>query len=89
MNFIQILYQPDQHDRIFEYLKGKFAEGVSKVSVTSLIVDHLMRLDWEKMLDPTVLAQDLTDAFPDVVIETPSNTGIASTSRFFNKSQLW
>ena len=89
MRFLQILYESSAHDDVFNYLKRRFGTCVSSVKVTPVIPDELVRIEWEGLEDPAVIAADMTEKLPSIIIETPTTTGIDVSSRFFNKNQLW
>lgn len=89
MHYLQVLYQQNDHDNLFGFLKKAFGQSGDNVDVNVLIEESLVELKWDGMLDPAELAMQLTSAVPTVVIETPSTTGIDKHSRFFNATQLW
>ncbi len=89
MNFLQILFPEDSYTDIFTFLKRKFASSLHAVQVNTIVEDQLVRLTWDGLLDPTELAAEMTEVIPSVIIEAPSTSGIETTSRFFNRTQLW
>jgi len=89
MNFLQLLFQPEDRDHVIGFLKQQFKASVSQVNVETLLDNQMIYVSWDGLLDPIQLATELTEAIPTVIIETNSITGIESTSRFFNKAQLW
>ena len=88
-NYLKILYTSDLHDQLFGMLKQEFGASVQDVSVDSLVPDSLVEIKWDDDLNPIDIATKLTEAMPSILIDTPSNTGIDTNSRFFNSSQLW
>ena len=89
MNFLQILFTKEQFDDVFMFLKKKFAADLNAVNVSTLVEDQLVLLTWDGLLDPNDIAAEMTEHFPSIIIETPSQTGIETTSRYFSKTQLW
>lgn len=89
MNYLLFLFQPTDRDHLLSFLKKKFKADVQSVNVENYCDETMMRVTWKDLLDPVVLAQEITELLPDVIIETPSVTGIESSSRFFNGTQLW
>ncbi len=89
MNKAQILYQDEIHDDLFNCLKRWFSTNVNNVGIEVITRDQLIELKWETTEEPQELAEMLTQAFSDIIIEIPSNNGLETTSRFFNGSQLW
>ena len=89
MNFAQILYQEAMHDDLFMSLKRWFGDDVNEVRVHQVVPEELVKLEWTIDRDPCELGTMLTEAFPDIVIETNSSSGIDLYSRFFNGAQLW
>lgn len=89
MNFLKILFESKDYDSIFRHLKRKFGTDVQNVSVDTLVPDQLVEIKWEGLIDPAVIALEMTEAIPSIVIECPSTTGIDTYSRFFNKTQLY
>ena len=89
MNYLQILFEADDYSKIFAFLKRKFATCLSSVEVDTLVEDQLVRLTWDGLLDPNDVAVEMTEAIPSIIIEAPSSSGIESSSRYFNKTQLW
>ncbi len=89
MNFLQLLFQPEDRDSVVSFLKQQFQANVSQVNVETLLDNQMLYVSWDGLLDPIQLATELTEQIPSVIIETNSITGIESTSRFFNKAQLW
>lgn len=89
MSYITILYEEKLHDRLFNKLKRAFKSNVNDVEVFEIIPDEFIKIQWHEGIDPLELATELTDEFPEIVIETESNSGIDVYSRFFNGTQLW
>ena len=89
MNFINVLYQTADHDKLFGFLKQAFGANVGAVQVDSVVPDRYVTLRWDNLLDPNELAKDLSTEVPSVLIECQSNTGIDIYSRYFNSNQLW
>ena len=89
MNYLQVLYQQADHDDLFGFLKQAFGSAGGNVNVNILVENSLVQFEWEGLLDPSELAQQLTEAVPSIVIESPSTTGIDTHSRYFNSTQLW
>jgi hypothetical protein len=88
-NELTILYEKDLSDKMFSFLQSLFGEEVGKVQVDSLVSNELVNLQWAELPSYQDVAMQLTESFPNIIIETPSTTGIDSTSRFFNGAQLW
>lgn len=89
MNYLNILYQPNDHDALFTFLRSAFENNVEDVNVETIVSDSYVKLVWTGLADPNEIAGKLTEAVPSVLIECESNTGIDIYSRYFNKSQLW
>jgi hypothetical protein len=90
MNQLRILYESSLFDDIIIFLKRKFSHTLDQVKVDSEIKDQVISFTWNDLLDPNEIAMTLTEKFPSLVIDvTPSQTGIDTTSRYFNQTQLW
>ena len=89
MNYLIVLYEQPLLDKIVVYLKQRFKESLSAVDVQTLVPDQLTQFSWSGLLDPNDIAQEMTEIFPTLIIEAPSVSGIESSSRYFNKTQLW
>lgn len=89
MNYLNILYQPNDHDALFTFLRNAFEENVEDVNVEPIVSDSYVKIVWDGLLEPNQVAGQLTEAVPSVLIECESNTGIDMYSRYFNKCQLW
>jgi len=89
MNYLNILYQPNDHDALFTFLRNAFEQNVDEVNVETIVSDSYVKLVWTGLADPNEIAGQLTEAVPTVLVECESNTGIDMYSRYFNKSQLW
>ena len=89
MNFIRALYEQSSYDDLILQLKQAFGKQVAAVSVNTLVPDQLLEFQWEDLLDPNDLAAQMTEALPNIIFETSSNTGIDTCSRYFNATQLW
>lgn len=89
MPYLNILYEEKLHDRLFNKLKRTFSSSVNDVNVYEIIPDEYIKIEWSSSQDPIELATELTNEFPDIIIETESNSGIDLFSRFFNGNQLW
>lgn len=89
MNYLLVLYEQHLFDKIIVYLKQVFKEKLSAIDVETLVKDQLTQFTWEGLLDPNEVAQEMTEIFPTLIIEAPSVSGIDSSSRYFNKTQLW
>ena len=89
MNYLLILYEQHLLDKIIVYLKQRFKETLAAVNVKTLVPDQLTQFTWEGLVDPNEIAQEMTEIFPTLIIETPSASGIEPSSRYFNKTQLW
>lgn len=89
MNYLLVLYEQHLFDKIIVYLKQAFKEKLSAIDVETLVKDQLTQFTWEGLLDPNEVAQEMTEIFPTLIIEAPSVSGIDSSSRYFNKTQLW
>ncbi len=88
-NYIEVLYEENQHDKIFSFLKSSFGDRTGDVTVEPQIPEEFVRIEWDDIVDPIALAHEMTAAIPEVIIETESDTGIETTARFFNGTQLW
>ena len=88
-HYIEVLYEGHQHDKVFGFLKQSFGTETSNVSVDPQIPEEYVRIEWQDIVDPIELAHKMTTAIPDIIIETASDSGIESTARFFNGTQLW
>jgi hypothetical protein len=88
-NELTILYQHDESDKLFSFLQTIFGNDVGNVTVDSRVPNELVSLNWDGLHSYKDVATQLTEEFPNIIIETPSSTGIDSTSRYFNGSQLW
>ena len=89
MHFIRALYEQSSYDDLILQLKKAFGKQVAAVNVNTLVPDQLLQFEWEELLDPNDLAVEMTEALPNIIFETPSNTGIDLFSRYFNATQLW
>ena len=89
MKSLQILYNESNHDDLFSLLKRLFKNDVNTTTVYQIVPDELVKISWETKQDPHALAQELTSTMPNLVIDTSSNNGIDTFSRFFNGTQLW
>ena len=89
MHYIQLLYQPKEHQKIFNYLRQAFGQNATEVQVDEIIEDSMAVVRWTDLLDPNELAAKMTIELPDVMIECETNNGIDLQSRYFNGSQLW
>ena len=89
MHFIRALYEQSSYDDLILQLKQAFGKQVAAVSVNTLVADQLLEFRWEGLADPNELASQMTEALPNIIFETPSNTGIDVFSRYFNATQLW
>lgn len=89
MNFLSILHQSEDQTDIFVYLKQKFASDLTKISVETVVPDQLLHISWDNLISAADVAAEMTEELPNIIIETPSTTGIETRSRFFNKSQLF
>ena len=89
MNYLLLLFSQEYKDKCLTLLKKQFGQDVPKVNVENILENQMMKISWDGLLDPVELAQALTQAVPEIIIETESVSGIESTSRFFNKTQLW
>ena len=88
-NALTILYQKEDSDDMFGFLQTLFGKDVEHVVVDSLIENELVTIKWNDLEPYQSVAMQLTESFPDIVVETASTTGIDSSSRYFNGSQLW
>ena len=88
-NTMTLLFQQDDSDKVFSYLQSLFGDDVGSVAVDSLVENELVTLKWYGLEPFQSVAMQLTETVPNIVVETPSTTGIDSRSRFFNGSQLW
>ena len=89
MHYLQLLFPPEDRDSCVMFLKQRFGSDVNSVNVETLLENQMLHVSWDGLLDPVQLAQEMTEEIPSVIIETESVTGIETTSRFFNKTQLW
>ena len=89
MQFLNILHQSEDQTDVFVFLKRKFAADLSKVSVETVVPDQLLKISWDDLVSAGEVAAEMTEELPNIIIETPSTTGIETQSRFFNKSQLF
>ena len=89
MNYLNILFPPEDCNAMFTHLKRQFGNAVSEVTVDTVLENNYIEIRWNGLLDPLQVAQKLTEAIPTLIIEGPSDSGIENTSRFFNKQQLW
>lgn len=89
MNYLLILYEQPLLDKIVVFLKRRFQESLQAVDVQTLVPNQLTQFSWEGLIDPNEIAQEMTEIFPTLIIETPSASGIEPSSRYFNKTQLW
>ena len=88
-NYLNILYHEKEHDAIFSLLKRVFGQQAAEVEVDQIVPDTYVAIRWKTGVSPNDIASKLTEEIPNIVIECPSNTGIDTVSRYFNKSQLW
>ncbi len=88
-NQLRVLYSEKEQDQIFDFFKSHFGAAANGVEVDTVLDDSLIELTWDEGTADHELAQSLTEAFPGVVIETKSTTGMDLFSRFFNGTQLW
>ena len=88
-NELSILYQPTDYDNLIDYLKQLFGDNVAGVEVDDVLPKQFLRLSWAEGQQDYAVATELTEAFPNIIIETPSTTDMDVSSRFFNGSQLW
>lgn len=89
MHYVEILYEEKDHDDVFTFLKNEFGSNTGDVEVLEHIQGELVRIQWEKEVDPIELCTKMTEELSSVIIETESNNGMESTARFFNGAQLW
>lgn len=89
MHYLNILHQSEDQTDIFVFLKRKFAADLSEVSVETIVPDQLLKISWNNLISAGDIAAEMTEHLPNIIIETPSTTGIESQSRFFNKTQLF
>ena len=87
--YINVLYQSTEHDKLFNFLKCAFGESAGQVSVDQIIPETYVTIQWSGLMDANELAQQLTEAVPEVIVECESTTGIDMFSRYFNSNQLW
>ena len=87
--YLNILYKPTEHDSIFSLLKKAFGAAGDSVEVENIVPQSFVTIKWEGLLDSNELAQQLTEAVPQAIIECESQTGIDVYSRYFNSNQLW
>ena len=90
MNQLRILYDSSLFDDIIIFLKRQFNRSLDAVKVDSEVKDQVISFTWDDLLDPNDIAMEMTEKFPTLVIDVkPSQTGIDTTSRYFNQTQLW
>ncbi len=89
MHFLNVLYEKPQQNNVLDFLSNQFGANAPHVQVNEIVNDSLIKVAWEFDTPVDSVATALTEEFPSLVIETSSTTGLESTSRYFNGSQLW
>ena len=57
MNYLNILYQPGDHDALFTFLRNAFGRGVGDVAVETIVADTYVKLVWDGMKDPNEIVK--------------------------------
>ena len=89
MQFLKILYEKPQQQKILDFLSGQFGSNAPQAEIDEIVDDSFLKIEWSFDKEADEVASALTDEFPTLVIESASTTGMEPFSRYFNGTQLW
>ena len=81
---MKILYEKPQQQKILDFLSLQFGKNAGEVEIDEVVDDSFMKLEWTFDKPADEVATAMTEAFPTLVIETDSTTGLELFSRYFN-----